>query len=67
MRGSDRADRVTSETFPLSSFVRRMAREGSSSGREDLDMPEQTIHFDDGAAYEQMMGIWSRSAGEIFL
>ncbi len=30
-------------------------------------MPEQTIHFDDGAAYEQMMGIWSRSAGEIFL
>jgi SAM-dependent methyltransferase len=30
-------------------------------------MAEQTIHFDDGAAYEQMMGIWSRSAGEIFL
>jgi ubiquinone/menaquinone biosynthesis C-methylase UbiE len=30
-------------------------------------MLEQTIRFDDGAAYEQMMGIWSRSAGEIFL
>ncbi len=30
-------------------------------------MAEQTIHFDDGAAYEQMMGIWSRSAGEVFL
>ena len=30
-------------------------------------MTGQTIHFDDGAAYEQMMGIWSRSAGEIFL
>ena len=30
-------------------------------------MPEQTIRFDDGAAYEQMMGIWSRSAGGIFL
>ena len=30
-------------------------------------MVEQTIRFDDGAAYEQMMGIWSRSAGEIFL
>ena len=30
-------------------------------------MAEQTIRFDDGAAYEQMMGIWSRSAGEIFL
>jgi SAM-dependent methyltransferase len=30
-------------------------------------MPDQTIRFDDGAAYEQMMGIWSRLAGEIFL
>jgi ubiquinone/menaquinone biosynthesis C-methylase UbiE len=27
----------------------------------------ETIRFDDGAAYEQMMGIWSRSVGEIFL
>lgn len=30
-------------------------------------MVEQIIRFDDGAAYEQMMGIWSRFAGEIFL
>ncbi|TAJ39323.1 MAG: methyltransferase domain-containing protein [Reyranella sp.] len=30
-------------------------------------MVEQKINFDDGAAYEQMMGIWSRFAGEIFL
>ena len=30
-------------------------------------MAEQQLRFDDGAAYEQMMGIWSRSAGEIFL
>jgi SAM-dependent methyltransferase len=30
-------------------------------------MAEQTIRFDDGAAYEQMMGIWSRKVGEIFL
>jgi ubiquinone/menaquinone biosynthesis C-methylase UbiE len=30
-------------------------------------MPEQTIRFDDGAAYERMMGVWSRIAGEIFL
>ena len=30
-------------------------------------MAEQTIRFEDGAAYEQMMGIWSRSAGEVFL
>jgi len=28
--------------------------------------PKQ-INFDDGAAYEQMMGVWSRLAGEIFL
>jgi ubiquinone/menaquinone biosynthesis C-methylase UbiE len=30
-------------------------------------MVEQKIRFDDGAAYEQMMGVWSRLAGEIFL
>jgi ubiquinone/menaquinone biosynthesis C-methylase UbiE len=30
-------------------------------------MAEQTIRFEDGAGYEQMMGIWSRFAGEIFL
>jgi ubiquinone/menaquinone biosynthesis C-methylase UbiE len=30
-------------------------------------MVEQKIRFDDGAAYEQMMGIWSRLAGGIFL
>ena len=30
-------------------------------------MAEQQIRFDDGAAYERMMGVWSRFAGEIFL
>jgi ubiquinone/menaquinone biosynthesis C-methylase UbiE len=30
-------------------------------------MAEPTIRFDDGAAYERMMGIWSQLAGEIFL
>jgi ubiquinone/menaquinone biosynthesis C-methylase UbiE len=30
-------------------------------------MAEEQIRFDDGAAYERMMGIWSRHAGEIFL
>lgn len=30
-------------------------------------MAEPQIRFDDGAAYERMMGVWSRSAGEIFL
>jgi ubiquinone/menaquinone biosynthesis C-methylase UbiE len=28
---------------------------------------EQTIRFGDGAAYERLMGIWSRTAGDIFL
>ena len=30
-------------------------------------MAEQQIRFDDGAAYERMMGVWSRLAGNIFL
>ncbi len=30
-------------------------------------MAEQQIRFDDGAAYEQMMGTWSRLAGGVFL
>jgi ubiquinone/menaquinone biosynthesis C-methylase UbiE len=30
-------------------------------------MAEQPIRFDDGAAYERMMGVWSRLAGRIFL
>ena len=30
-------------------------------------MADQPIRFDDGATYEQMMGIWSRLAGDIFL
>ena len=30
-------------------------------------MAEFKIRFDDGAAYERMMGVWSRLAGDIFL
>ena len=30
-------------------------------------MVEGQIRFEDGAAYERMMGVWSRLAGEIFL
>ena len=30
-------------------------------------MVEQQIRFVDGAGYEQMMGVWSRSVGEVFL
>jgi len=39
-----------------------------SAERGDVRMTElQPIRFIDGAGYEQMMGIWSRSAGEVFL
>jgi SAM-dependent methyltransferase len=31
------------------------------------DIANPSIRFNDGAAYERMMGVWSRSAGEIFL
>ena len=30
-------------------------------------MSEHQIRFDDGAAYERMMGTWSRLAGDVFL
>ena len=30
-------------------------------------MAQQQIRFEDGAAYERMMGVWSRIAGGIFL
>jgi ubiquinone/menaquinone biosynthesis C-methylase UbiE len=30
-------------------------------------MAEQQIRFEDGAAYEQMMGTWSRLVGDVFL
>ena len=32
-----------------------------------LPMVQCPIRYDDGAAYERMMGAWSRIAGEIFL
>ena len=30
-------------------------------------MAEPQIRFTDGAAYERMMGVWSRLAGEVFI
>ena len=30
-------------------------------------MSQIAIRYDDGVAYEKMMGTWSRAAGEIFL
>jgi hypothetical protein len=33
----------------------------------DNPMADQPIRFGDGAAYERMMGVWSRLAGEVFL
>jgi ubiquinone/menaquinone biosynthesis C-methylase UbiE len=31
------------------------------------DASSPSIRFNDGASYERMMGVWSRSAGEVFL
>ena len=39
----------------------------STSNAEVTQMTSQQIRFDDGAAYERMMGGWSRLAGETFL
>src|SRR5438874_42625 len=37
-------------------------------GRQtEVAMAEPQIRFEDGAAYERMMGVWSRFAGEVFL
>ncbi len=30
-------------------------------------MPDSQISFDDGAVYEEFMGVWSRLAGDVFL
>ena len=30
-------------------------------------MAQQPIRFDDGEAYERWMGVWSQSAGQVFL
>jgi ubiquinone/menaquinone biosynthesis C-methylase UbiE len=32
-----------------------------------MNVPQTPIRFDDGAAYERLMGVWSRSAGRVFL
>jgi len=34
---------------------------------EDVVMAAPTIQFTDGAAYDRMMGVWSRMVGEVFL
>ena len=44
-----------------------LGRVGPTSYGRTSPMVEQKIRFDDGAAYEQMMGIWSWFAGEVFL
>src|SRR5262249_30678828 len=51
--------------------LNRMAGPGYT-GRDEPDagtapMSEPQIRFDDGAAYERMMGTWSRLAGAVFL
>jgi SAM-dependent methyltransferase len=36
-------------------------------GGRKVRMAEHQIRFDDGAAYERMMGVWTRLAGDVFL
>ncbi len=48
-------------------FVNALERAGLQNEYVGAGMSDRTIRFDDGAAYEQMMGIWSRLVGEIFL
>ena len=49
------------------STIDTICRDRAVERRKGNPMAEQAIRFDDGAAYERMMGIWSRLAGEIFL
>jgi ubiquinone/menaquinone biosynthesis C-methylase UbiE len=44
-----------------------MALAATHRPEREFPMVEQTIRFEDGAAYEQMMGIWSHFAGNVFL
>jgi ubiquinone/menaquinone biosynthesis C-methylase UbiE len=49
------------------SAIDTICRDRAAERRKGNPMAEQPIRFDDGAAYERMMGVWSRLAGEIFL
>src|SRR4029079_8648100 len=42
-------------------------RRTSEFASRRIDMTQNPIRFDDGAAYEQMMGVWSGKAGAVFL
>lgn len=48
--------------MPLRDETRRTGDDVDGSGVSD-----EPIRFDDGAAYERMMGRWSRLAGDVFL
>src|SRR5260370_6456425 len=61
-----RADAADTATL-RSRSSRRSIRIKITSERRRILMAEYQIRFDDGAAYERMMGAWSRLAGEIFL
>src|SRR5437016_14243467 len=65
MRPCTMAETITMQ----SSFGSRAGdRATCYQGRQtEVAMAEQQIRFVDGAAYERMMGTWSRLAGEIFI
>lgn len=54
---------------PLPTTYRQVCagRIGPGRGAVEHAMTGRQIRFDDGAAYEEMMGKWSRLAGDVFL
>jgi SAM-dependent methyltransferase len=48
-------------------FIVTAGKQAAAAPTKGDPMAEQQIRFDDGAAYERMMGAWSKRAGEIFL
>jgi ubiquinone/menaquinone biosynthesis C-methylase UbiE len=48
-------------------FQTTAAPKANVVGLEEGKVSEHQIRFEDGAAYERMMGMWSRLAGDVFL
>lgn len=65
-RQTDQVDPVRANTERASVFKDVMFWRATIQSKENL-MADHQIRFDDGAAYERTMGVWSTIAGEIFL
>jgi len=71
VRESARTDMIGTETelleTRLGGYSPRDRPNDMARLSQGAEVAEQTIRFEDGAGYEQMMGIWSRLVGEVFL